>query len=341
MPGADKGRQPQGFAGPSSPRASPDKAGLPAYPDGDWSRQESRAWYWTKRLGPWAGYGALAGALLLLGLARGWEGALRPGLGFYAGLVFGTHLLQELAIFAPVRSVRATPESVGLAFEPFAVQARDGETVRGWFVPGIPGRPTVLFCHGNSSNISSRAHLAAVAVWRDLGLSCAVFDYRGFGASSGFPSERGTYLDVEAVWDYLVRQRSIPPREIAVWGRSLGGGPASHLALRQPRCRILVLESTFISMHRLVFRLVPLLPAPLALRVRYPVRERVRRLRCPLLVMHSPQDETVPFSHGLAIIRAAPGPKHFTELRGGHNFGFLESADRYRDAVRRHLIGES
>jgi pimeloyl-ACP methyl ester carboxylesterase len=302
---------------------------------------ESQIWYWIKRCGPGAGYLSLAAAFLLLGLTRGWAGGVAPALGFYAALVLATHLLQELAIFAPIRGVRATPESLGLDFERFAVRTSDGETIRGWFVPGAPDKPTVLFCHGNSSTISSPPHLAALAVWNSLGLSCAAFDYRGFGHSSGLPSERGTYLDAEAVWRYLVRNRSIPPREIVIWGRSLGGGPASHLALREPRCRMLVLESTFISMHRLVFRKVPLLPTPLILRIRYPVRERVRRLRCPLLVMHSPQDETVPFSHGAAIYRAASGPKRFVQLCGGHNLGFLRCEDRYREAVASSVIGKA
>ena len=128
---------------------------------------------------------------------------------------------QSSLVYHPERSIMATPESAGIRYEEVAFKAADGVSLSGWWVPGDPGRETVLFCHGNAGNISYL--LETIRILHSMRLNVFVFDYRGFGASAGRPSEKGTYRDIDAAWRYLVEDRNIAPVDIVVMGRSLGG----------------------------------------------------------------------------------------------------------------------
>jgi hypothetical protein len=169
-----------------------------------------------------------------------------------------------------------------------------------------------------------------------------LFDYRGYGRSTGRPSEAGTYRDAEAAWRHLVETRGVDPERLILHGESLGGAVALELATRRPAAA-LVLESAFTSLPDLGARLYPVLPVRWLSRIRYDNSARVPGLRMPLLVIHSPADEIVPFADGQALFDAAPGPKEFLATSGGHNDGgFLRQAewqDRVADFVRRALPG--
>lgn len=206
-------------------------------------------------------------------------------------------------------------------------------SIHGWFVSSSAApRRVLLFCHGNAGNISHR--LDSLKIFHDLGLSVLLFDYRGFGRSQGKPSEVGTYLDADAVWEHLVTARGFAPGEIIVFGRSLGGAVASHVAAGRDAAA-LILESTFTSLPDLGAKFFPYLPVRLLARHRYDNMEHLQRVRCPVLVVHSPQDELIPFTHGRALYAAAPEPKTFLEITGGHNHGFLVSGDVYIEGLRR------
>jgi pimeloyl-ACP methyl ester carboxylesterase len=193
---------------------------------------------------------------------------------------------------------------------------------------------TLLVCHGTGGNIMYV--LDTIELFQGLGLNCLVFDYRGYGRSAGRPTEAGTYLDAQGAWDWLVREKHVPPEGIIVFGHSLGGSIAAHLAGRV-RPGGLVIEGAFTSYRDMGAHLYPYLPVRPFARFRYDTRAYLREVRCPVLVIHSREDELVPFKFGLRLFEAAPEPKQFVEIRGGHIDGSLVSRPAYEEAWTRWL----
>jgi fermentation-respiration switch protein FrsA (DUF1100 family) len=251
----------------------------------------------------------------------------------YAGLALYLYVFQERFIYfpeLPSRQVTATPADIGLAFEAVRLGTADGETLAGWYIPAPAARGTLLYLHGNGGNIGHR--LDPIAVFHRLGLNILIIDYRGYGASSGKPGEAGTYQDALAAWDYLTQEKRHPPERIVLFGESLGGSIAAWLAARQTPAG-LVLYASFTSVPELAQALYPIFPAALLARYRYDTRAALGSVRCPLLILHSPEDEIIPFSHGQALLTAAREPKRLVELRGGHNDALLLSREVYSQAV--------
>jgi fermentation-respiration switch protein FrsA (DUF1100 family) len=230
----------------------------------------------------------------------------------------------------PSRKIVATPKSIGLGYEPVTIETDDGFSLDGWFIPAKDARGVLLFFHGNAGNMSHR--LESLKIFNGLRLSTLIFDYRGYGRSDGKPSEQGTYRDAVAAWRYLTEQRQIAKENIVFFGRSLGGAVAAHLAGRH--CPgALILESVFTSVPDLASHLYPIFPVRWLSRFRYDAKSALKSVACPVLVIHSPHDEIVPFRHGRALFDAANAPKQFLELRGGHNDGFLLSGQKYLDGI--------
>jgi fermentation-respiration switch protein FrsA (DUF1100 family) len=243
----------------------------------------------------------------------------------YGGLAALLYLFQDKLAYYPQigREIRVTPREHGLDYEALTLASDDGEKLDAWFVPGpgkTPGQPVVLFLHGNAGNISHR--MDSIAMFHRLGYGVLIFDYRGYGRSSGKPSEAGLYRDAQAAWDHLTRQRGIAPRHIILFGESLGGALAAWLAARE-KPAALVLSSVFTSVPDLAADLYPWLPTRWLTRLHYDTRAALAKTRCPVLVAHSRQDEIVPFRHGQRLFEAAPEPKVFLQLAGGHNDGFI------------------
>ena len=236
----------------------------------------------------------------------------------------------------PGRNLVATPQGIGLEFEEVRLDTADGIRIHGWFGPASrrhrSGKPaTVLFFHGNAGNISQR--LDSIRLFHDLNLNVFIIDYRGYGLSTGKPDEAGTYEDAETAWQYLTRSRGIAPDAIIVFGRSLGGAIAAWLASHhQPAA--LIVESSFVSVSSMARRLYPFLPVRLLSRFGYNTRDHVKSVTCPVLVAHSPDDEIIPYQEGRDIFAAAPEPRYFLQMQGGHNDGFIVSGARYVDGLR-------
>jgi fermentation-respiration switch protein FrsA (DUF1100 family) len=262
----------------------------------------------------------------------------------YGALAAYVYFGQDRLVYFPEigREIRATPGDVGLAYETLTLETGDGEQLHAWFVPHEQGRATVILFHGNAGNISHR--LEYLAMFHRMGLSTLIFDYRGYGRSTGKPSEKGLYRDAEAAWKFAAEERSIPADRIVLFGESLGGAVAAWLAARQ-RPGALVLASVFTSVPDMGSELYPWLPIRWLARMRYDTRAALTDVTCPVLVAHSPEDEIVPFSHGRELFAAAPQPKAFLELAGGHNEGFVFARpdwearvagflDEYLDKVR-------
>ncbi|SCY64349.1 hypothetical protein SAMN05216420_11150 [Nitrosospira sp. Nl5] len=240
----------------------------------------------------------------------------------YIGSVLMIFFSQASLIYYPEtgRNPISTPDYAGLAYESVEISTADGENLHGWFVPAPSAKGTVLFFHGNAGNISHR--MEYLLMFHRLGYSTFIFDYRGYGHSTGSPSESGTYLDAQAAWRYLADARSIPPPHILLFGESLGGAVAAWLAINE-KPGALVLASAFTSVPDMAAKIYPFLPVRLLSRFDYNTLEYLQSVTCPVFIAHSPQDEIVPFAHGRTLYEAAPEPKRFLELQGGHNSGFI------------------
>jgi fermentation-respiration switch protein FrsA (DUF1100 family) len=255
------------------------------------------------------------------------------GLTLYFGLLLFLYLYQGRILYQPdfpSRQIGSTPDLIGLDFEPVNLLTQDGVKLDGWFLPHGAPRATLLFFHGNAGNISHRLH--SLELLHNLGLSVLIIDYRGYGRSEGRPSELGIYQDAEAAWRYLVEQRALAPNHILLFGRSFGGAVAAYLASRQTALG-LVLDSTFTSAPEMAAELYPWLPARWLTRPSYDTLERLKRIRMPLMVIHSRQDDIIPFSQSQTLFDSAQHPKRFLELDGSHNYGMIANQSRYSRAL--------
>jgi len=250
--------------------------------------------------------------------------------GVYAILGLTLYFMQPSFLYRPVREVEYDPGDLDLAFEKVVLPTQDGLKLAAWYVPAAGARYTILFCHGNSGNISHR--LDTINLWNELGFNILVFDYRGYGQSQGQPSEEGTYRDARTAWDWLVRDKHVRPDRIIIHGRSLGGAIAANLAVQVEPAGLIV-ESTFTSYEDMGKEFYPYLPVHWFASFKYRTIDAVRRAACPVLIVHSRNDELVPFEFGRRLFEAADEPKQFVQIDGRHNDGFLFSAETYRRAL--------
>jgi len=243
----------------------------------------------------------------------------------YIVLLLLLFLMQKKMVYFPSRRISALPSDINIPFQEIELITPDQIKLHSWLIGAHEGEPctgdVVLFCHGNAGNISHR--LDTVRIFRQLGFLVFIFDYRGYGRSQGTPSEMGTYTDGETAWQYLTQSLNIPPEKIILWGRSLGGAVAAYLATRV-QAKALILESTFTSIPDLAAQIYPIFPAHLLCRIHYNTQKRLSTIHMPLLVIHSPQDEIIPFSHGQRLFAAAREPKKFLTISGSHNQGFID-----------------
>lgn len=256
----------------------------------------------------------------------------------YGLLVVIVYFMQGRMLYlsdVPGRTLTMTPADVGMDYQDVSIEAADGVTLHGWFIVGRSSR-TLLFFHGNAGNISHR--LDSIRQFQDLGLSVLIIDYRGYGRSAGRTTERGIYRDADAAWQYLIVDRGIAARDIVIFGRSLGASVASRLAAQhQPLA--LIVESSFTSVPDIAQDLYPWLPARWLSRLSHATRDYVRDVRCPVLVVHSRDDEIIPFHHGEEIFASANEPRTLLAIRGTHNDAFLRDERAYTEGLRAFLAG--
>jgi fermentation-respiration switch protein FrsA (DUF1100 family) len=227
-----------------------------------------------------------------------------------------------------------TPAMDGIAFDDLELKAVDGVAIHGWRLR-TSGRAlgAIVVCHGNAGNIAMRIPLARTFL--EMGYDVVLFDYRGYGASSGAPTEEGTYLDAVAAWDWA-HAAGFEPGRIVAYGESLGGAVAIELAGRR-EVGALIVEDTFTSLADMGGRVYPWLPVRLILRIRYDSIRKIGKLEVPTLVIHSRADDLVPFDMGEQLFRAATGPKLFIETGGAHSGGGFTTRGEWRAAVRTFL----
>jgi fermentation-respiration switch protein FrsA (DUF1100 family) len=242
--------------------------------------------------------------------------------------------MQPTFLYSPVQEVSNTPDELGMDFEDVVFKTEDGLRLNGWYVPAENSQLTVLFCHGNGGNIMHR--LDSINIFYNLGLSCFIFDYRGYGSSEGKTSEEGTYLDAKAAYEWLTKEKKISPNDVMIFGRSLGGSIAAQLAAKV-EAGALIIESAFTSYVDIGRKFYPYMPVRWFARFSYRTIDYVKDVRCPVMIIHSRDDEIVPFEFGLELYEVAYEPKEFVEIFGSHNDGFLVSSEIYKKAWTKWL----
>jgi fermentation-respiration switch protein FrsA (DUF1100 family) len=240
-------------------------------------------------------------------------------------------------IYFPSRQIELTPERVGFQFEDVWLTTSDGVRIHGWYLPAPlqRGRLVVLFLHGNAGNISHRYE--KFEAFRDLGVDVFIIDYRGYGRSEGRPDEQGTYRDALAAYEYLTGRppvgRALLPRQIVLYGESLGAAVAVDLATKVPVGGV-VTEEAFTSTADVGQKMFPFLPVRWLVKNKYDTLSKIGRINAPLLIFHSRDDEYFSMRHAERLLAAAQPPKHLVELRGGHNDAFLVSNVTWRHALK-------
>jgi fermentation-respiration switch protein FrsA (DUF1100 family) len=185
---------------------------------------------------------------------------------------------------------------------------------------------TILYAHGNAEDLGGIKQI--LEKLRDLGFSVFAYDYRGYGTSEGTPTENNAYQDIDTAYNYLTQELKIAPQQIIVFGRSVGGGSAVDLAARKPVAG-LIIESTFVSAFRVImpFAILPF--------DKFTNLEKIKRVKCPVLVMHGRADDIIPFAHGEELFAAAPSPKLALWVEEAtHNDFFGVAGERYKEILR-------
>ncbi|WP_228000700.1 alpha/beta hydrolase [Nocardia australiensis] len=238
--------------------------------------------------------------------------------------------------YMPQRHIAQTPAVLGLDYTDLSVATEDGETLHAWWVPARQSIGHVLFAHGNSGNVGDR--VALFALLNEIGLDVLAFDYRGFGRSTGRPTELGTYLDARAARRTLLERPGVDPERVLYLGKSLGGGVMLELATAHPPAG-LILMSTFTGIRDAARSVYPFLPRPLVPDA-YPSERRIRTLNAPVLIMHGDQDELLPLRHAERLYAAAPEPKRLVVFPGaGHNDLIASAGLKWTGLIRDWAAG--
>jgi fermentation-respiration switch protein FrsA (DUF1100 family) len=242
---------------------------------------------------------------------------------------FTIRILERRVIFFPTKKIIETPIFLGLDFKDLTLTTSDGENINAWYIPAKNAKFALLFFHGNGGNLSHR--IEKIAFFNSLGLSVFIVEYRGYGKSSGSPSEKGLTLDAQASYDYLVNDMKFKPKQIVIFGESLGGSVAIECASKN-KVSAVILESPLSSLKDMAQKVCPFFPIWI-LESRFDSIEKIGLLQVPLLIIHSRDDEIVPFEMGEKLFKNAGYPKTFIELDGAHNDAFIT----HQDVVKRKI----
>ena len=234
-------------------------------------------------------------------------------------------------LFYPVKEVDVTPKEWGLPYDAVKIKLADKRKITGWYLPHPEANKTVLFLHGNGGNISHRGN--SLYIFHKLKLNVLIIDYPGYGESEGTPSEKALYQSANAAWQYLVSNKKIKPKNIIIFGRSLGGAVAVDLASRV-KAGGMILESTFSSVRDVVDIAFPVLSNFIYMRYSFNSLNKIKHVKSPVLFIHSPDDRTIPFQLGVKLFNAASSEKDFLQISGGHNDGFMQSISPYMNSLR-------
>lgn len=262
----------------------------------------------------------------------------------YVALLLLLRLYESRLIYFPgqQRTLLPPPAWLNLPVQRAEIPTEDGITLVGWVIPAAPDPMGfwLLICHGNAGNISDFDRPVHYAGLQRLGLSLLAFDYRGYGESGGAPSEEGLYRDARAAYRYLREKQGVPDDRIIVFGHSLGSAVAIDLASRVPAAALIV-EGAFTSAVDRGQELYPFIPVRWIATSRFGSMKKMAEIKVPKLFLHASGDEVIPLRHGRRLFEAAPPPKTFVELQGGHGDAFDVDSVNYFGSIAQFLASLS
>jgi fermentation-respiration switch protein FrsA (DUF1100 family) len=237
----------------------------------------------------------------------------------YLGVLIVLLLLENALVYHPSRETDSwEPPPANVVVEEVWVQTPDGTRIHGWWFPCEGAKGALLYAHGNAGNLSHRGPVAPFLM-QALGTSVLLFDYPGYGKSTGKPSEAGCYAATDAMYDWLTQTQHLPPENIILFGKSLGGGPATELAVRRAH-RALVLVKCFTSIPDMAQSQFPFLPARWLVRNRFDNLEKIGKCTRPVVIAEAERDEMIPNWMGHKLYEAAHEPKRYFLLENSsHN----------------------
>jgi fermentation-respiration switch protein FrsA (DUF1100 family) len=244
---------------------------------------------------------------------------------------------QETAIVfaAPTELGRRRPTA---PFEQIEVTRQDRARQIAWVMRSSEdpdSHPWILYLHGNSSTVAHRLNIVHYEHLRALGLNVFAPEYRGFGGLDGVPTESGLDLDARAAYDYVRTTLRVPPERLVIYGWSLGSAVAVDLASHVDESA-LILEGAPSSLVAVGQRRYPFMPVRLVMRNPFESIVKIRTVDSPVLFLHSPEDEVIPFDEGKRLYDAAGQPKTFVAVHGGHVYA-AERDPQFFPAIREFL----
>lgn len=237
----------------------------------------------------------------------------------YVFLLLPAYFFSDQIIFQPHESsYKDGPEIL-------KIETKGGAKISALYLSEPNSEFTILYSHGNAEDIGDIRKV--LEMFRDKGFSVLAYDYRGYGTSAGSASEKTAYKDIEAAYGYMVVQLQCPPSRVIALGRSVGAAVAMHLACRE-KLAGLILEGPFVTAFRVVTH-IPLLPFD-----KFRNINKIKKVQCPVLVIHGRDDRVVPFWHGEKLFETANEPKlNFWVDGAGHNDLLTVAGNRYWDII--------
>ena len=266
---------------------------------------------------------------------------LYPFLGFafvaYAALVGGLFFFQRQLLYFPDKTRPALAGLEQLGVREAVLSTEDGLSLLSWYLPGHPGRPVILYFHGNGGHIGYRVE--RLLRFAREGYGVLMPEYRGYGGNAGTPSETGFNADARAALGFLEGE-AIPPNRVVLYGESLGSGVAVQLAA-QHDVAALILEAPFTSVAEVAQCHFPYVPAARLVIDRFDSLSLIGRIRAPILVLHGERDRVVPMRYGRTLFNAAPEPKEgwFVPEAGHENLARYGGLDTVVSFIERWLGG--
>jgi fermentation-respiration switch protein FrsA (DUF1100 family) len=254
-------------------------------------------------------------------------------------------------LYQPLKTLGKSPAMVELDFEPVEFQSPPKTKLKGWFIPAAATENSktdgkaIVYCHGFDGNMGERLRgsdggtpqrLQKLKMFHTLGLDVLAFDYRGYGESSGWPTEQGLYLDAFAAYFYLMDERGIASTNIYFYGEGLGASVALAVSSRGKGAGVII-EGAPVSAHQWLLETRGKLPWDRLPIDKFDATARIGKLRMPLLMLHSEDDELVSYKNAEALFKQAKDPKELVKVYGSHGNAFITSFDTYHDAIRKFV----